>query len=119
MGTETDEPDKNSVQDHHLCESMAAVIKRKISGFDSFGLPLHLLSFAIYSPQRSVETYGGWSDSAGTVGDSGIQPGYVWLPSCCRQVGQCGTASAFGDAWNGHSHHVLVKSGFARMWSCR
>lgn len=49
--TETDEPDRKSDQDHHLRGSLAAHIKRKISGFDSLELPLHLLSFAVSSPR--------------------------------------------------------------------
>lgn len=82
-GTETDEPDRKLAQDHHLCGSLAADIKRKIRGFDSLELPLHLLSFAVSSPWRSVEPYGGWSDSAGTVGGGGTEPGSVWPPPRC------------------------------------
>lgn len=83
-GKETDEPDRKSAQDHHLCGSLAAEIKRKISGLDSLELPLHLLSFTVSSPRRSVEPYGGRSDSAGAVGGGGTEPGSVWPPPCCR-----------------------------------
>lgn len=75
--------DRKSAQDHHLGGSLAADTKRKISGFDSPELPLHLLSFAVSSPRRSVEPYGGGSDSAGTVGGGGTEPGSVWPPPCC------------------------------------
>lgn len=42
---------------------------------------------------------------------AGLNPGLSGRPHAARQVGQCGTASACGDAWNGRSHRVLVKGG--------
>lgn len=44
---------------------------------------------------------------------AGLNPGLSGRPHAARLAGQCGTASASGDAWNGHAHHVLVRGGGA------
>lgn len=42
---------------------------------------------------------------------AGLNPGLSGRPHAARLAGQCGTASASGDAWNGHAHPVLVLGG--------